>query len=85
MSPLKRIKVPAQPTQFPSLKFPADRTVLQVAEVARRLRVSKYHVVGLIEEGKLRAMNVAGSSPTGRKCYRIPVESWDAFVRENLM
>jgi len=85
MLSLRRIKLPAQPAEFPSLKFPADRTVLQVAEVARRLRVSKYHVVGLIEEGKLRAINVAGSNATGRKCYRIPVESWDAYVRENLM
>jgi len=85
MLSLKRIRVPAQPTQFPSLKFPADRAVLQVAEVAKRLRVSKYHVVGLIEEGKLRAINVAGSSPVGRKRYRIPVEAWEAYVRENLM
>jgi excisionase family DNA binding protein len=82
---LKRIGVPAQPAEFPSLKFPADRMVLQVAEVAKRLRVCKYHVVGLIEEGKLRAINVAGSSATGRKCYRIPLESWEAYVRENLM
>jgi hypothetical protein len=81
----KRIKGPAQPKEFPSLKFPADRSVLQVAEVARRLRVCNYHVLGLIEEGRMQAINVAGSNATGRKCYRIPVESWEAFVRENLM
>jgi len=85
MLSLKRIKAPEQPTEFASLRFPADRTVLQVMEVARRLRVTKRHVLDLIEEGRLRAINVAGSSAIGRRRYRIPVEAWDAYVRENLM
>jgi len=59
--------------------------MLYVFEVAARLRVSQQHVVNLIEEGKLRALNIGGANPKGRRCYRIPVEAWETFVRENLL
>ncbi len=70
---------------FPSLTFPADRTVISVVELAGRLRVSKQHVTNLIEEGKLRALDIGATNGTGRRRYRIPVESWEAYVRKHLL
>ena len=49
-----------QQLEFPSLAFPKDRTVLYVAEVAMKLRVTEQHVLDLIEEGKLQAINIGG-------------------------
>ena len=107
-----------QQLSFASLAFPKDRTVLTVAEVAERWKVSDRHVVDLIEEGKLLAFEISGrrdytrvpfaaieeisritgmpvsriqeiirsSKPTVRRSpafYRIPVESYDGFIREN--
>ena len=54
-------------------------------ELAGRLRVSKQHVTNLIEEGKLRALDIGATNGTGRRRYRIPVESWEAYVRKHLM
>ena len=70
-----------QQMEFPSLAFPADRSVLYVFEVARKLRVTERHVIDLIEEGKMKAINIAGVNATDRKFYRIPVESYEMFVR----
>lgn len=72
-----------QQMEFPSLAFPKDRTVLYVGEVALKLRVTEQHVLDLIDEGKLRAINIAGVNATDRKFYRIPVEAWDAYVKAN--
>ena len=67
-----------------SLKFDPSRTVLYVFEVAAKLRTSKQHIIDLIDEGKLHAVNVAGGkNATHRKFYRIPVESFARFFREN--
>ena len=66
-----------QQLEFPSLAFPKDRTVLYVAEVAMKLRVTEQHVLDLIEEGKLQAINVGGND---RKFWRIPVEAYEAFL-----
>lgn len=71
--------------EFPSLRFDPSRTVLYVFEVAARLRVTEQHVVDLIEEGKLRAVNIAGENASGRKYYRIPPEAFDAYVRANTL
>ena len=63
----------------PELKSP-----LTVAECAKRLRVSDRHVIDLIEEGKLLAINVAGgANATDRKFWRVPVEALEAFKRGN--
>jgi excisionase family DNA binding protein len=70
---------------FPSLLFPKDRTVLGVPEVARRLRVTEQHVVNLIEHGRLRAVNLGASASPRRRYYRIPVEAWEAYLKENLL
>lgn len=69
----------AQPEQstFDGLLFPGRR-VLCVAEVAERLRITEQHVIDLIDEGQLRAVNIGGAS---RKFYRIPVEAYEAFLR----
>ena len=70
---------------FPSLRFPKDRTVLYVFEIAARLNVTEQHVIDLIDEGRLRAVNVGGTGARGRRHYRIPVEAWEHFVRANLL
>ena len=70
---------------FGSLKFDASRTVLYVHEVARKLRVTETHVIALIDEGKLRAVNIGGKGTSGRKFYRIPTESFYSYIQENLL
>jgi excisionase family DNA binding protein len=107
-----------QQLDFPSLAFPSDRTVLTVGEVATRWNVSDWHIINLIEEGKLPAFNISGryeyqripasaipalaaafkttpeqiigiiraATPQqggSRSHYRIPVESYQTFIREN--
>lgn len=67
---------------FGSLDFPG-RTNLTIAEVASRLGVSDRHVVNLIESGQLNALNL-GHKGKGRAWYRIPAESWRAFVLQHL-
>lgn len=67
---------------FPSLAFD-NRTSLHVFEVAAKLRVSNQHVLDLIEEGKLRAVNIAGENSTDRRYYRIPVEAYNQYIKEN--
>jgi hypothetical protein len=64
--------------EFPSLSFPKDRQALYVGEVALKLRCTDQHVCDLIEEGQLQAINVGG--PGQRKCWRIPVEAYEAFL-----
>jgi excisionase family DNA binding protein len=49
----------------------------KISEVAMKLRVTEQHVLDLIEEGQLQAVNVGGSD---RKFWRIPVEAYDAFL-----
>jgi excisionase family DNA binding protein len=55
--------------------------VLSVAEVAERLSVSDQHVLDLIDEGKLHALDVSGESVSGRRALRIPVKWYEDFVR----
>lgn len=50
----------AQQMDFASFLFPKDRTVLYVAEVAKKLCVSEQHVSDLIEEGRLQALDISG-------------------------
>jgi excisionase family DNA binding protein len=67
---------------FESLKF-EGRTALRPEEVAERLNVSTQHVLDLVEEGRIRAINVAGVNLTDRRYLRIPVEAWERFVKES--
>lgn len=78
-TPPPQLSIPA------SLRFDQGRIVLKVEEVAGRLKVTARHVVGLIETGRIQALNVSSAGPTGRRHYRIPVESWETYVRSNLL
>ena len=62
---------------FERLLFPG-RKMLYVGEVAERLQVDEQHVRDLIEEGKLHAIDAGGG---GRKFWRIPVTSWERFMK----
>lgn len=62
---------------FDGLLFPGRR-VLYVGEVAERLRVTIQHVIDLIDEGQLDAINLGGA---GRRHYRIPVEAYERFLK----
>jgi hypothetical protein len=42
-------------------------------------------VVNLILEGRLRAIDVAGPGSRKRRHYRIPVEAWENYLREQLV
>jgi excisionase family DNA binding protein len=68
-----------QQMSFGSLLFPG-RTVLYVSEVAEKLNVTEQHVLNLIEEGKLLAVNIGIG---GRKFWRIPVEAYEKYLQEN--
>ena len=68
------------PPTSTGLPFPG-RTVLYVAEVAQKLDVSQQHILNLIEEGRLTAINVGATK--GHKFWRIPVESWAAYLKAN--
>ena len=68
---------------FPSLKF-EGRTVLYVFEVAHKLGITEQHVIDLIEEGKIRALNIAGKNSIGRRYYRIPIEAYEDYIRSIL-
>ena len=50
------------------------------SKVAMKLRVTEQHVLDLIEEGKLQAINIGGG---GRNFWRIPVEAYKAFLNAN--
>jgi excisionase family DNA binding protein len=81
---LRAVAGPPPPAAvFASLSFPKDRTILNVHEVAQCLRVSHQHVVDLIDEGRLEAVNIGSTGVQGRKYYRIPVEAFERYVRAN--
>lgn len=67
---------------FPSLDFPG-RTVVTVPELAQKLGVTEQHVINLIECGELPGLNT-GRAKLGRSWYRIPLESWHAWVLQRL-
>ena len=61
--------------------FPG-RTSLMVQEVARALEIDDKHVVSLILEGLLGAVEVTGKgNKTSREHWRIPVASFDEYIR----
>lgn len=65
-------------TDFQALLFPG-RKMLYVGEVAERLQLTEHAVRDLIDEGKLHAIDVGGSS---RKFWRIPVTAFERFIKE---
>jgi excisionase family DNA binding protein len=58
----------------------AGRVTLRVGEVATALRTTEQHILDLIEEGRLQAINVGGST---RNFWRIPVEAYEQFTAAN--
>lgn len=66
-----------QPLASPSVLRPA----FLVGELAKRWRVTETHIAGLIEEGSLRAINVAGRGAS-RKCLRVPADEVERFEQE---
>jgi excisionase family DNA binding protein len=53
------------------------RKVLYVHEVAAVLRVTGAHIIDLIEEGQIGALNVGSDS---RKSWRIPITELQKFI-----
>jgi excisionase family DNA binding protein len=70
---------PAAAPGTPSHPF-AGRSVLHVDEIARHLRVTRQHVTHWIDDGSLAAINV-NSDPNKRNRWRIPLESYQAFLK----
>ena len=66
-----------QQMDFAGLLFPG-RSVLYPGECAERLNVSLQHIIDLIDEGQLGAVNIGGGE---RKHYRIPVAEWEKFLK----
>jgi hypothetical protein len=70
--------------------FPGRRSLL-VAEIAETLRCTEQHVLNLCELGNLIAIDIRtgreakpseyAKSRSARRCLRIPVSSYDAFVQ----
>lgn len=63
---------------FNALLFPGRKT-LYVAEVAERLSMDDQQVRDLIDEGKIHAIDIGGGT---RKFWRIPVSSFERFLKE---
>ena len=63
-----------------ALRFPTDRTLLYLFEVAAKLDCHKQHIINLVEAGKLEAID-AGSGT--RRFLRIPVSSYYDFLLNN--
>lgn len=69
--------------------FPGRKS-LHVREVADALRCTVQHVIDLISEGKIKAVDIAGApveaggtNQTDRRFWRIPVSAYDQFLKEN--
>jgi hypothetical protein len=61
--------------------FPG-RSSLYVAEVANALEIDEKHVVDLINEGLIDAVEVTGKgNKSSRQHWRIPVSAYDDYVR----
>jgi hypothetical protein len=77
------------PTQLPlglderlAHKLFPGRSMLMVPEVAEALGITDKQVVSLINEGLLGAVEITGKgNKTSREHWRIPVASYDDYVR----
>ena len=68
-----------QQLDFGNLLFDRKRTVLYVDEIAEKLDCSKQHVLNLIDEGLLGAINIGTATA---KFYRVPVGEWEKYLRK---
>jgi hypothetical protein len=80
-----------QPVAAPSKAVPVDdvlgdltfpgRSVLYVHEVADKLRCCQQHILDLIDEGRLPAIEMTGSgNKTARRSLRIPAAGFRLFL-----
>lgn len=67
-----------KPFPFPALDFP-DRSVVTVDEIAKKLQYHRRHIVHLIEDGTLPALNGKRDGKS-QMSVRVPIESYRAFV-----
>lgn len=83
-APEKPVKSPAAGDGIDSsLDFPG-RTTLYPYECAERIRCTTNHIYDLIEEGKLVGIDISGrGNLSNRRCVRVPVEAWRAFLKSN--
>lgn len=65
---------------FWSLDF-EGRDTLTVDEIAAKLRCTRQHILDLIDERALGAIDIAGrDNKTSRRAARVPIECWRDFV-----
>jgi hypothetical protein len=87
---MKEQNLPNTILPLATIVFPG-RNVLMIHEVAKALNCTNQHVIDLIVEGQIVAVDIGGpaevianktaSSKTARRCLRIPVASYDNFLR----
>ena len=65
-----------------SLDFPG-RTALRPDEISGKLGVTTQHILDLVEEGELVAIDVAGKDAR-RRCLRVPVEAYRDWLCRRL-
>lgn len=61
------------------LDFPNTTSALSVRDVAEKLGCDYNHIINLIEDGTLGALDIRGRGAQ-RACYRVPVECYRKFV-----
>ena len=62
-------------------KFPG-RTNLNIPEVARVLEIDDKHLISLIQEGLMGAIEITGKGNlSSRERWKIPVECYDDYIR----
>ncbi len=67
--------------EFDSLSFPKGVFTMRPRDIAIKLGCTVRHVYDLVEEGKIRALNIAGGdNSTDRRFLRVPREAWHAVL-----
>lgn len=62
-------------------RFPG-RSMLMTSEVAKALAIAERHVIDLINEGLLDAVEITGKgNKSSREHWRIPVSAYDDYIR----
>ena len=70
---------------FPELKFPGDRAMLTIKEIARKMRCSDEKIFRLCDDGSLTTMALTGRNTKQERAHvRIPVNSYYAFLRRRM-
>lgn len=78
-------EVPDILDRYPELKFAAGRGAVTPAEIARKWGVTIPHVIELLDDGTLPALDMTGvGNKTPRQCLRIPISGYYAQTRARL-